>query len=86
MTADTPTNEFYLAEFIDGPRAGHSEQRVLIKGRHDTRLSTIIAVDGLESTFWYDAIDSQGEGRELHVRYRFDAEDSDPVQYDEGND
>lgn len=83
MTDEKPTNEFYTAEFIDGPRAGHSEQRALIDGAFDERLSSMIAVDGLESTFWYDAVGSEERGYELHVRYTFDATSSDPVQYDE---
>jgi len=74
------TEEFYLAEFVDGPVEGESERRVLIRGKYDQRVSVIAAIDGLESTFWYDAINARDINGELHVHYRFDAPDSDPVE------
>ncbi len=41
------------------------------------------AVDGLESLFWYDAVDERQVNGQLRVRFRFDADDSDPVEFDE---
>ena len=40
-------------------------------------------VDGLESLFWYDAVDEREVNGQLRVRFRFDADDSDPVEFDE---
>ena len=43
----------------------------------------IAAVDGLESLFWYDAVDERDVNGQVRVRFRFDADDSDPVEFDE---
>ena len=72
--------EFYVAEFVDGPVEGESDTRVLIRGEYDQRVSVIAAIDGLESTFWYNATDSRDINGELHVHYSFDAPDSDSVE------
>ncbi len=72
--------EFYTAEFVDGPLKGESDTRVLIRGQFDQRVSVIAAIDGLESTFWYNATDSRHINGELHVHYSFDIPDSDPVE------
>lgn len=72
----------YIVEYIDGPLEGESDRRVLVHGEHDEALSTVAAVDGLESLFRYNAVDTREIAGELHVRYRFDAPDSDPVESD----
>lgn len=77
MSTSQPENIRYLAEFTDGPLEGQTESRVLIDGSYEKRLARIALVDSLESTFWYDAIDDREVADELHVRYRFDAGDSD---------
>jgi hypothetical protein len=70
----------YIVEYLDGPLAGEVERRVLVGGEYDRRVSAVAAVEGLESLFWYQAVDSREFGGALHVRYRFDAGDSDPVE------
>lgn len=72
----------YIVEYIDGPLEGETDRRVLVRGQHDTEVSAVAAVDGLESVFRYNAVDTREIAGELHVRYRFDAPDSDPVESD----
>ncbi|WP_353810128.1 hypothetical protein [Agromyces sp. SYSU T00194] len=79
-------SEHYTAEFLDGPLEGQSEQRILVQGEYERRLGMMAAVDGLESLFWYDAVEERDVGSMVHVRYRFDATDSDPVEHDDEND
>jgi hypothetical protein len=86
MSTADPQDTVYVAEFIDGPLEGDVESRVLIGGKHERRLGMVAAVDGLESLFWYDATEERDVSGQLHVRYRFDAGDSDPVQSDDEND
>lgn len=81
MTAETPGE--YVAEFTDGPLEGDFERRALINGAPERRVGMVAAVDGLESVFWYDAVEERTVGSELRVRFRFDAADSDPVEFDE---
>ncbi|UIP58832.1 hypothetical protein [Agromyces marinus] len=76
----------YVAEFIDGPLEGDFEQRALVGGSHEERVGMVAAVDGLESLFWYDAVDRRDVGGQLRVRFRFDPAGSDPVESDEEND
>jgi len=82
MSADTSPAE-YVAEFIDGPLEGDFEHRVLVGGKAEARIGMMAAVDGLESLFWYDAVDEREVNGQLRVRFRFDADDSDPVEFDE---
>jgi hypothetical protein len=35
-------------------------------------------VEGIETLFWYDEVDERDVQGRIHVRYRFDATDSDP--------
>ncbi|MEJ3404513.1 hypothetical protein WDJ51_07195 [Rathayibacter sp. YIM 133350] len=84
MATPEAQNSVYVAEFIDGPLEGEVESRVLIDGAYEKRLAMFAAIEGLESTFWYDAIDEREVNDEVHVRYRFDAGDSDsPVSSEE---
>ena len=73
-------SEEYVVEYADGPLAGETDRRVLIGGRYDDRIGAVAAVEGLESLFWYNAGDSREIQGELHVSYRFNAPDSDPVE------
>jgi hypothetical protein len=76
----------YVAEFIDGPLEGDFEHRALVGGRTESRIGMVAAVDGLESLFWYDAVEEREVNGQMRVRFRFDASDSDPVESDEEND
>jgi hypothetical protein len=80
--SDAEDSRIYIAEFIDGPLEGRSERRVLVDGRHEQRLPMIVAVEGLESTLWYEAVEPRDVNGELQVSYRFDAPDSDPIEPD----
>jgi len=82
---EAPTNIRYLAEFVDGPLEGRTETRVMVDGVHDQELSAMAAVDGTESIFWYAAGETREIEGELHVKYAFDARDSDPVQNDDAD-
>jgi hypothetical protein len=82
MSADTAGSD-YVAEFIDGPLEGEFEHRVLVGGKSESRVARLAAVDGLESLFWYDAVEEHQVNGQLRVRFRFDAGDSDPVEFDE---
>jgi hypothetical protein len=82
MTDADPTSTEYVVEYIDGPLAGETDRRVLVQGTFDDRIGAIAAVEALESTFWYVAGESRDVQGELHVDYRFDAPDSDPVESD----
>lgn len=82
MSADSAGVE-YVAEFIDGPLEGEFEHRILVGGKPERRVGMLAAVDGLESLFWYDAIDQREVNGQLRVKFRFDADDSDPVEFDE---
>ncbi|WP_022899700.1 hypothetical protein [Humibacter albus] len=72
----------YIVEYIDGPLAGNAERRVLVHGEFDKTVSAYAAVDGIESQFEYKVKDSREVQGELHVRYSFDAPDSDPYESD----
>ncbi len=85
MSADT-TGADYVAEFIDGPLEGEFEHRILVGGKPEKRVGMVAAVEGLESLFWYDAVDERQVNGQVRVRFRFDADDSDPVEPDEEND
>jgi hypothetical protein len=80
MTSPDAENVVYTAEFIDGPLEGQTDTRVLLHGKHDERISMLAAVGGMESLFWYDEVDKRDVQGRLHVRYRFDAGDSDPFE------
>lgn len=86
MSAAGNESHEYVVEYVDGPLADRTDRRLLVRGAYDERLGAIEAVDGLESTFWYTA----GEKREiqglLHVKYHFDAPDSDPIEVDRSQD
>ena len=49
MTTPDHTDVYFTAEFIDGPLAGTAEERVLVRGTHDEKLSEVALVDGIES-------------------------------------
>ncbi|HEY1106888.1 hypothetical protein MUN74_16885 [Agromyces endophyticus] len=85
MSADTVGAQ-YVAEFIDGPLEGEFDHRALVGGKPEQRVGMVAAVDGLESLFWYDAVDEREVAGELRVRFSFDAGDSDPVESDDEND
>lgn len=85
MSTDT-TGARYVAEFLDGPLEGEFEQRILVGGKAERRVGVVAAVDGLESLFWYDAVDEREVNGQLRVSFRFDADDSDPVESDDEND
>lgn len=76
------TSVEYIVEYIDGPLESETDRRVLVRGEYDQTLSAVAAVEGLESLFHYVAVDSREIQGDLHVRYRFDAPDSDPVEPD----
>jgi len=77
------TTGVYVAEFLDGPLEGNFEQRALVEGKPESRIGEVAAVDGLESLFWYNAVAEHEVNGELRVQFRFDAGDSDPVEFDE---
>lgn len=80
MTTADHTDVYFTAEFVDGPLAGSAEERVLVRGTHDERLSEVALVDGIESIFRYVAVDTRDVNGKLHVRYSFDLPDSDPFE------
>lgn len=80
MTSQDAENVVYIAEFIDGPLEGQTDTRVLLRGKHSGRISMLAAVGGMESLFWYDEVDKRDVQGRLHVRYRFDAGESDPFE------
>ena len=82
MSADRAGAE-YVAEFIDGPLEGEFEHRILVGGKPERRVGMLAAVDGLESLFWYDAVDQREVNGQVRVKFQFDADDSDPVEFDE---
>jgi hypothetical protein len=82
MSSQHPVDPQYIVEYVDGPLAGESERRYLVRGHFDDRLSAVAAVEGMESLFHYIAVDKREINGQLHVRYRFDAPDSDPVEAD----
>ena len=82
--SDTDTE--YVIEYVDGPLAGTAERRLLVRGKHDDTVSAYAAIDGVESQFQYRAVDTREVQGVLHVRYSFDASDSDPFESDPEDD
>ncbi|GAA1511430.1 hypothetical protein BJ978_000983 [Agromyces terreus] len=82
MSDDTSTEVEYIVEHVDGPLAGTTDRRVLIGGEVEQRISSVAAVRGVESIFWYVAGDERQVGDERYVKYHFDPSESDPVQSD----
>lgn len=76
----------YIVEYIDGPLAGTADRRYLIGGKYDETVSGYAAIDGIESQFEYKAVDTREVQGQLHVRYTFDAPDSDPYESDPEDD
>lgn len=76
----------YIVEYLDGPLRGGYDRRYLVSGEPDARLSAVAAVEGVESTFWYDAVERSALGDRLLVRYRFDAAHSDSTEADAEDD
>jgi len=76
---------YFTAEFIDGPRAGEAEERVLVHGTHDEKLNVVSLVDGLESIFRYVQVDAREVQGKLHVRYSFNEGASDPFVSEDEN-
>ncbi|QDZ14046.1 hypothetical protein [Humibacter ginsenosidimutans] len=76
----------YVVEYVDGPLEGTAERRYLVRGEYDKLVSAYAAIDGIESQFQYKAVDSREVQGELHVRYSFDASDSDPYESDPEDD
>ena len=85
MTTAQPHDVYYTAEFIDGPLAGDAEDRVMVHGKHDERVSMMALVDGLESIFRYSAVETREIQGKLHVKYSFEAAASDPVESEDEN-
>ena len=69
----------YVAEFVDGPLEGTTEHRFLVEGRPEQRLTQMALVERTEAILWYAQQDSRDVGGVLHVRYGFDADDSDTL-------
>lgn len=80
------TGNEYIVEYVDGPLAGTAERRYLVHGAYDRTVSAYAAIDGIESQFQYRALDTREVRGELHVRYSFDAPDSDPYESDPEDD
>lgn len=76
----------YIVEYLDGPLSGGYDRRYLVSGEPDDRVSAVAAVEGVESTFWYQAVERTAVGGTLHVRYRFDADHSDSALSDAEDD
>lgn len=76
----------YIVEYIDGPLVGTADRRYLIGGKYDETVSGYAAIDGIESQFEYKAVDTREVQGQLHVRYTFDAPDSDPYESDPEDD
>ena len=68
----------YIVEYIDGPLAGDYESRLMVDGLYDDRIGVMAAVEGMESVFWYSRVDEREVHGKVHVRYRFDPQESDP--------
>jgi hypothetical protein len=69
----------YVAEFVDGPLEGTTEHRYLVDGKPEERMTQIALVERSEAILWYVQQDSRDVGGLLHVRYAFDAGDSDTL-------
>ena len=80
--SDARQDPEYIVEYADGPLVGQTDRRFLVDGKPDERIGVIAAVEGLESTFWYVAADRREVEGQIHVTYRFDQPDSDPVEAD----
>jgi hypothetical protein len=85
MTTANHSNVYYTAEFIDGPLAADSEERVLVHGKHDDSLGVVALVDGIESIFRDNAVEQRDIAGKLHVTYTFNEASSDPFESDDEN-
>jgi len=85
MTTADHTDVYYTAEFNDGPLAGTAEERVLVHGKHDDRVSEVALVDGIESIFRYYAVETRDVAGKLHVHYSFNAPESDTFVSEDEN-
>lgn len=72
----------YLVQYLDGPMAGTSDRRSLVGGQTEQRIDVIAAVEGLESIYRYEIVESRTIDGEVLATYRFDAGESDPVEPD----
>ncbi len=74
-----PSGNRYVAEFVDGPLEGTTEHRFLVDGKPEERVTQMGLVDRTEALFWYSAQDSRDVAGLLHVKYAFDADESDTL-------
>jgi hypothetical protein len=79
LAQPNPSGTRYVAEYLDGPLEGTTEHRFLVDGQPEERLTQMGLVDRTEALFWYVVQDSREVAGLLHVRYAFDAEDSDTL-------
>jgi hypothetical protein len=80
--SDAQGQDEYIVEYSDGPMAGQTQRRFFVDGEYENEVVEIVAVEGIESTLRYLATDSRDVAGVLHVRYAFDAGDSDTVVAD----
>lgn len=87
---ETPTvaqGDEYIVFFSGGPYDGQSEPRISTDGRWERQITMIAAFEGQETRLDYASPVAERVGDRVHVTYRWDAADSDPIEaLDERND
>jgi hypothetical protein len=71
--------ETYVVLFHGGPFDGTTETRTATSDAWDDRVTAFASVEGLETEFVYTATGVKKVVDQVHVDYKYDPEDSDPV-------
>ncbi len=90
MTDATPKlsrGDEYIVFFTGGPYDGRNDTRISTDGTWESTLTVIAAFDGKETQLDYVSPVAKQVGDTVQVHYRWDAQDSDPIEaIDERND
>ena len=83
MTESLPrleSGDRYIVFFHGGPHDGQTDRRIATGPTFVDEITVLAAVDGKETLIEYTLTDFATVGGEHHVNYRFDAEDSEPIE------
>ncbi len=82
MTDSQPTlahGDEYLVIYQGGPNDGQVDTRISTDGGFDSEITVLTAVGGKETLTDYNLVNFTEVGGKYHVRYAYDAADSEPV-------
>jgi len=83
MSNDLPAlarGDEYVVVYLGGPNDGRTDKRISTDGGWDSSITVLTAVDGKETLTDYNFASWRELGGQYFVTYRFDSEDSEPIE------